>query len=51
MQAGAGHPLNTHNALNYNVGTRLGLYKSKCISKQAYIKHPQGHYADRRKGA
>ena len=25
MQAGAGHPFSTHNALNCNVGSRLGL--------------------------
>ena len=50
MQAGAGHPLSTHIALNYNVGTRLGLQESECIETVKYIKHPQGHYADRRKG-
>ena len=31
MQAGAGHPLSTHIALNCNVGTRLGLKESKSI--------------------
>ena len=31
MQAGAGQPFSTHIALNYNVGTRLGLKESKCV--------------------
>ena len=47
---GGGHPLSTHFALNCNVGTRLGLKESKCI-EITYIKHLQGHFADRSKGA
>ena len=50
MQAGAGHPFSTHIALNCNVCTRLGLQESECIETVKYIKHPQGHYADRSKG-
>ena len=50
LQAGAGHPFSTHIVLNCNVGTRLGLKESKCIETVKYIKYPQGHYADRRKG-
>ena len=47
MQAGARHPFSTHIALNCNVCTHLGLQESKCIETVKYIKHPQGHYADR----
>ena len=36
MLAGAGHHLNTHNNLNCNVGTRLGLKESKCIEVGIY---------------
>ena len=32
MQAGAGHPFSTHIALKYNVGIRLGLQESECIT-------------------
>ena len=49
MQAGAEDPFSTHIALNCNVGTRLGLQESECIETVKYIKHPQGHYTDRRK--
>ena len=49
-QPGAGHPFRTPIALNCNVGTRLGC-KSRNASKQVYIKHPQGLYADRSKEA
>ena len=51
MQEGTGQPFSTHITWNCNVGTRLGLKESKCIETVKYIKHPQGHYADRRKGA
>ena len=51
MQMGAKHPFSTHIALNYIVGTLLGLQESKCIETVKYIKHPQGHYADRSKAA
>ena len=50
MKAGAGHPFSTHIVLNCNVGTCLGLKESECIETFIYIKHPQGHYTDRRKG-
>ena len=51
MQEGTGQPFSTHIVLNCNGGTRLGLKESKCIKTVKYIKHPQGHYADRSKGA
>ena len=50
MQVGAGYPFSTHIAFNCNVGTLFG-YKSRNAAKQAYIKHPKGHYADRSRGA
>ena len=40
MQAGAGHPLRTHIALNSNVGTRLVLQESKCIEIGIYQASP-----------
>ena len=51
MQEGTGQPFSTQIAWNCNVGTRLGLKESKCIKTVKYIKHSQGHYADRSKGA
>ena len=36
IQAGAGHPFNTHIALNCNFGTRLGLKEPKCIEIGRY---------------
>ena len=40
LQAGAGHPLSTHVALNCNVGTRLGWKKSKSIEIGIYQASP-----------
>ena len=40
MQAGARHPFSTHIALNFNVGTRLGLQESKCIEIGIYQASP-----------
>ena len=51
MQTGAGHPFRIHIVLNCNVGTFLGFKESKYIETVKYIKHPQGLYADRSKGA
>ena len=49
-EAEAGHPFSIQIALNCSVGTLLGLQESKCIETVKYIKHPQGHCADRSKG-
>ena len=40
MQAGAGHPSSSHDALNSNVGTRSGLQESKCIEIGLYQASP-----------
>ena len=41
IQAGAGHPLTTHIALNCNVATGLGLKESKCIELCIYQASPE----------